>query len=109
MDGEIELFFPEKANSASLNEFYSKFKVRTSLVLKMITGEATEAQIREIDAQMIMMNKPMQYSGTDGIEAERRRLFVDNSLVMQQVIGRGVSDMTVREFIQAGKLLRKRK
>lgn len=104
LDQEFDTFFPNLTDSATVKEFYSKLRHRTSLILKSIrmTSKEIEQQIADIDEFFFSRIKPKQYHGREGLEVNMIKGFEETCILLTQY--RAADDpkkMTTLAFYQA--------
>lgn len=102
LDRELETFFPKTFNGSNVKEFYSKLKRRTLLILQaMQTALDISDQIAVIDDLLMMMFKPKNFHGPQGLEVQTIKSFEETCILLMQ---RGVDspkEMTTLAFFQA--------
>lgn len=110
LGAELEQFFNELVNNASVKDLYSRLCERTLLLLQSVDGmtEEVAARIQAIDNFILDRVKPKQYHGPEGLEVATIANFEENCVLLAQ---HGVSDnprkMTVIAFYTAMDVIRK--
>lgn len=83
-----------------MKEYYTAMKQRTVLILEQIAGKDTAAQIEKVEAFLLGLIPPQNYSGPTGAEVELVRAYERACAVMSQHISRNPKRMTVLEFYE---------
>jgi hypothetical protein len=77
-------------------------------MIRNVKGEDVKEELKMAHERMLMMVKPVNFSGSDGEEAKAILNFEDLCLVIGEQMGRDAKEMTVMEFYRAYDLIEKR-
>ena len=105
---ELEIYFPDKAQSAiEVNQAAHLLK-RTLVQLEEIrTGEDRTEDIEKIDAYLFSTFHPQKFDGKDGLSVVMETNFEETCILLGQHVRGDVKRFTVREFHNALKVVRK--
>lgn len=104
IDEELQLYFPNLFDDATIKEYYDDLKRRTMLVLQMIINGETEELNKEIDRitlALMVYNKPHVFSGVDNMEIQHDKNFENMCLMISQKLNVNAKKQTVLEFYNA--------
>lgn len=111
-DDELVLRFPKMFGSAKQSEFNHRVLDRSRFILDSILRgddpEVIEEQVEVIDDGLFRFQKPVSYSGKDGLESRLRISYENTSALVSEMMGRDSKTLTVMEYYTNVRILEER-
>lgn len=110
LERELNAYFPERQETASVKEFYDIIKERSLLVLEnVVSGESEERDelMKELTSTLLTKEKPQKYTGKSNVEIAYDKSFIGSCIAIQQNLGIDAKNMTVIEYYRAIEYLEK--
>jgi len=109
MDFEIEAFYPQYARSSAQTETAERLKQRLILTLDgIITGSNKQKEIEKIDEYLFNLHQPERFDGPEGVEVKMKKGFDETCLALQTHGIFQPRNLSVREFLGAIEMLKKK-
>lgn len=108
ISAELELYFPGTFSCMDEGETTGLLQQRALLILGNIKGENNDAEIANIDTELVLWNKPETFTGTANAEIRQDLQFEEMALLLQSELAVDAKKLTVMEFYSASAYLQKR-
>lgn len=104
IDEELQLYFPNSFDDATVKEYYDQLKQRTILMLDaIIQGDKDDKreEIEHITTLLLTYTKPQSFSGSDSMEIQYDKQFENMCLMLSQHLHVNPKLFTVLEYYNA--------
>lgn len=100
-DDELNIYFPGK-QSQMVVKYYQLLKARTLAVLDQLENDTDrEAEIKELDIDLLTLAKPRRWDGPEGVEVKHRKEYADMCIALSTKMHTDPATMTELQFFQA--------
>lgn len=104
LDAELQVYFPQLFDNATVKEYYDKLKKRALLLAKSLSVELTEEEEKELNSlttELIIFSEPQSFSGPDNFEIQQDKQFENACLAISQNTSTDPKKFTVLEYYNA--------
>ena len=104
IDNELQMYFPQSFDDATVKEYFDELRRRTMLMLDSIIEGDTDDKQREIDEITMLLltyNRPQSFAGTDNMEIQHDKSFENMCLLIAQHLHFDAKKYTVLEYYNA--------
>ena len=106
IEEELKAYFNQGSESATSKEYYELMRRRALLMLDEIAdGRDRAEEIREIESQMVRIDKPRVFQGLTNAEVLYDKNFVGCCIAIAQNLNMDAKRMTVLEYYRAIEVL----
>ena len=106
IEEELKAYFNQGGESATSKEYYELMRRRALLMLEEIEkGSDRGGEIREIESQMVRVDKPRVFQGQRNAEVLYDKNFVGCCIAIAQNLNMDAKGMTVMEYYRAMEVL----
>lgn len=106
IEAELKAYFNQGSESATSKEYYEMMRRRALLMLDEIAdGRDRGEEIREIESQMVRIEKPRVFQGLTNAEVLYDKNFVGCCIAIAQNLNMDAKAMTVLEYYRALEVL----
>ena len=106
IEEELKAYFNQGSESATSKEYYELMRRRALLMLDEIAdGRDRAEEIREIESQMVRIDKPRVFQGLTNAEVLYDKNFVGCCIAIAQNLNMDAKRMTVLEYYRALEVL----
>ena len=106
IEEEFKAYFNQGSESATSKEYYEMMRRRALLMLDEIAdGRDRAEEIREIESQMVRIDKPQVFQGLTNAEVLYDKNFVGCCIAIAQNLNMDAKRMTVLEYYRALEVL----
>lgn len=109
LDSELQMYFPQVFDDATIKEYFDELRQRTLVILDtIINGESAERQkeIDRITTELLTYNKPRVFTGADNQEIQYDKNFERMCATLCQYLHVEPKNYTVMEFYNAFEYVR---
>lgn len=110
IDNELQMYFPQSFDDATVKEYFDELRRRTMLMLDSIIEGDTDDKQREIDEITMLLltyNRPQSFAGTDNMEIQHDKSFENMCLLIAQHLHVDAKKYTVLEYYNAFEYIKK--
>lgn len=106
IEGELRAYFNQSVESSTSKEYYELMRRRALLMCdELADGKDRSEEIREIESQMVRMDKPRAFQGQKNSEVIYDKNFVGCCIAIAQNLNMDAKRMTVLEYYRAIEVL----
>lgn len=110
IDEELNLYFPDQFDDASVKEYYDRLRKRALLQLNAIIEENdNEREINIIDDFLLTFIRPRIFSGKKSVEIEYDKQFESMCLLLTKELSINIANTSVLQFYNAFEYLKTKK
>lgn len=110
IDEELNLYFPDQFDDASVKEYYDRLRKRALLQLNSIIEENdNEREINIIDDFLLTFIRPRIFSGKKSVEIEYDKQFESMCLLLTKELSINIANTSVLQFYNAFEYLKTKK
>ena len=106
IEGDLEKYFHQGGVSAESKEYYELMRRRALLMCDEIAdGQSREELIKELESQMLRIDKPRVFQGLQNAEVLYDKNFISCCIAIAQNLNMDAKRMTVLEYYRAIEVL----
>lgn len=106
IEGELKAYFNQGGESSTSKEYYELMRQRAILMCEeMADGEDRSEEIRNLESQMVRMDKPRSFQGVRNAEVLYDKNFVGCCIAIAQNLNMDAKKMSVLEYYRAIEVL----
>lgn len=104
IDEELQMYFPQLFDDATIKEYYDELRRRTLAVIDLIINGETEERltlIEKITTNLLIYNKPRVFTGVDNMEITYDKQFERMCIMLAEQLNVEPKKYTVMEYYNA--------